>query len=335
MRRLLSSALFAGFAGALFSAGAAQAGCELEKVVTLPAKIDNGRVFIPGAMDGHPVDYMVDLASRTMLLRVAAEAFTVKPTPTGTLDKLAVFGEAAPDQMKVEHLPIHLGGTAINFGAPQQVALLGIDFFANYDVEYDVPHGKITLYKPTGCEKAKLAYWPGPVTVADMVANGVGANIPPFTPYNFPHMNIRIKVHGQDMVAALDSGYAQSSMSLPSAHSVGLTVGGEGMVETAPTVDVVDGYSNPTWLGTVDSIDLGGEIISSAKIRFHSFMVPPGAREARTGTSVRPSRYHGADLMLGADFLIAHRIMVSQSQTKIYFSPAAGADFLGNALSGN
>ncbi len=308
----------------------AQAGCTLETVATLPAKIDNGRVFIPGTMDGHKVDYMVDLAAQTMLLRIAAERFTIKPDNFGSLDKTATFGEPGPDQLVIEHLPLRVGGTSENFGAPQEVALLGMDFFGQFDTEFDVQHGKIILYKPTSCEGAKLAYWPGPSTVADMVSNaGPHLTVPPYTSYNFPHINIRLKVAGQDMVAALDTGYSQSSLSLGAAHTVGLIVGGDGMSETEPTVDVADGFTTPTWVGPVDSVALGDETTRDARLRFRSFIVPPGAAQPRIGTTVRPSRYHGDDMVLGADFLIAHRVFLSQSQTKVYFSPAEGVEFLG------
>lgn len=328
MRLLLSSVLLLGLAGT------AQANCMLEKVTTLPAKIDNGRVFISGTMDGHPVDYMVDLASRTLLLRVAAERFTIKPDNFGSLDKVATFGPAGPDQYIVQHLPLHLGGTAQDFGAPQEVALLGTDFFNWYDVEFDVAHGKITLYNPAGCDSAKLAYWSGPVTAADLVSNATQINMRPFNSYNFPHLNIRLSIDGKEMLAAIDTGYRHSSLSLAAAHTLGLTAGDAGTAEAAPTVDVVDGYSTPTWTGSVGSIAFGQETIAPARIDFRSFILPPGAREPSVGTNLRPSRYHGDDLMLGADFLIAHRIMLSQSQKKIYFSPAEGTSFLAEAATG-
>ncbi len=332
MRLLKSSGFLLGFAGALLASGTASANCSLERVASLPAKIDNGRVFIPGTMDGHPVDYLVDLAAQTTLLISAANDFSIRPDNFGSLDKIATFGAPGPDQLVFQHLPLRVRGTSVNFGQPQEVAVLGIDFFARYDVEFDVQHGKVVLYRPTGCESANLAYWPGPHTVAEMVSNaGPHINVPPYTAFNYPHINIRVKVHGQDMVAALDSGYAQSSLSLAAAHSVGMTVGGEGMSETDPTIDLWDGHITPTWVGSVDSIALGEETASSAKIRFRSFLAPPGSGRASTGSNQRNARYNGDDMVLGADFLIAHRILLSQSQTKVYFSPAEGVEFLGGS----
>jgi predicted aspartyl protease len=325
-----SFGLLLGLVGGLLASGAAQAGCELEKVATLPAKIDKGRVFIPGAIDGQPVDFLVDLAARTTLLRIQAERMTIRPDNLGSLNKVATFGPPGPDQMVIHHLPLRLGGTLENFGAPQEVAVLGTDFFGYYDVEFDVAHEKITLYKPAGCETANLGYWPGPKTVADMVSNTERSisNQPPFTAYNFPHINIRLKVSGQDMIAAIDSGYAHSSLSLAGARSVGLTAGGPGTTEVARTVDLLDGQSSETWAGSVESIAFGQETIAPAKIEFRSFILPEGAVEPRAGTLLRPQRYHGDDVMLGADFLISHRVFLAQSQNKVYFSAADGTPFL-------
>lgn len=312
----------------LLPVGIAHAACTLEKVATLPAKIDNGRVFVSGTMDGHPVEYLVDLASRTLLLRVAAQDFGVRPDFLGSLDKIATFGEPGPDQMVIQHLPLSLGGASASLGTPQQVAVLGTDFFNWYDVEFDVQHGKIVLYKPSGCETVKMAYWSGPVTAADMISNNVQINSPPFNSYNLPHLNIRLSVGGKEMVAAIDTGYRRSSLSLLAAHSLGLTEGGPGTAETGRTVDLLDGYSTPTWTGTVGEVALGDEVISAAKIDFRSFTIPRGAAEPRLGTNRQPSRYHGDDMMLGADFLISHRIFLSQSQKKVYFSPVENVPFL-------
>ncbi|HMA49151.1 MAG TPA: hypothetical protein VKP60_05310, partial [Magnetospirillaceae bacterium] len=214
-------------------------------------------------------------------------------------------------------------------GAPQEVALLGADFFGFYDAEFDVQHGKIILYKPVGCETTKLAYWPGPSSVADMVSNTAHSNLAPLNSYNFPHINLRLTVGGRDMLAALDTGYRRSSLSLVAAHSLGLTVGGVGMAETDPTVDLLDGFSTETWVGGVDSVAFGQEVIAPAKLAFRSFVVPAASREPAVGTHVGHSRYNGDDMMLGADFLIAHRVFISQSQRKVYFSPAETVGFLG------
>lgn len=314
----------------LVLAGAAQANCTLETVARLPAKIDDeGRIFIPGTMDGHPVDYLVDLAALTTLLRIPAERFSITPVGNGNLDKIASFGEPGGDQFMVQNLPLRIAGSAEDFGEPREIALLGMDFFGRYDVEFDVQHGKIVLYRPSNCAATELAYWPGPHSVADMVANTAHSNIPPLNSYNFPHINIRLEVAGQDTLAAIDSGYSLSSIGLGTGYSMNLVLDGPGTIETKPTADLLDGFTTLTWVGTVHAVKLGEETIAPARLNFRSFVMPPGVTESPTGSRVPHVRYDGDDMMLGADFIIAHRLFISQSQKKIYFSPAENASFLG------
>jgi hypothetical protein len=163
-----------------------------------------------------------------------------------------------------------------------------------------------------------------------MVANRQGHNnFPPYTSYNYPQMNIRLQVDGKEMLAAIDTGYSQSTLSTSAAHAAGLAAGGEGVAEIEPTADLFNGFPAPTWSGSVGAVTLGQETIMPAKFAFRSF-----AREGAvdTGGHMRRFRYEGDDMMLGADFLIAHRVFVSQSQLKVYFSPQENATFLGGEI---
>jgi hypothetical protein len=252
----------------------------------------------------------------------------IAPIGSGVLDKIATFGHSGSGQLAFKRLPLRVTGTVQDFGAPQQVALLGMDFFGRYDAEFDVQHGKITLYNPTGCDPAKLADWPGNPSVAEMVPNVVHANVPPLNSYNSPHINIRLKVDGQELLAALDTGYSRSSLSLSTALSLGLELDGPGTIEAQPTADLLDGFQTKTWVGTVRSVELGQEVIPHARIDFRTFKLPPGVAQPEIGTNIGPTRYNGVDMMLGADFLITHRVLISQSQAKLYFSPAGSETFL-------
>jgi hypothetical protein len=207
-----------------------------------------------------------------------------------------------------------MGGSLANFGSPQAVASLGMDFFAHYDVEFDAAHQTLKLFVPTGCESAKLAYWTKHYVAADMVANITRPlNIQPFTVYNFPHIQIRVSVNGQDMLAA--------------AHTAG--VDSDAAPETDSVPDVFDGYSSPARLASFDKIAFGPEMIAAAKAKIHSFNPPAGSAPVATGGLLARERNSGADMVLGADFLISHHVLVSYSQNKVYFSPAEGQTFLG------
>jgi hypothetical protein len=248
------------------------------------------------------------------------------------MEKQATLGPDADHDvaMSVDHLPIRIArdGSLPNFGSPLAMATLGMDFLARYDVELDAAHQTLKLYRPSGCESAKLAYWTKRYVAADMVANITRPlNIEPFTVYNFPHINIRVSVNGHDMLAAINPGYKDSSLSLTAAHAAGVDSDASPRTDSIP--DVFDGYSSPAWMGRFERVGLGAETIAAAELRIHSFNPPPGAAPARTGSLLARQRDLGADMVLGADFFRSHRVLIAYSQNKVYFSPAEGQSFLG------
>jgi hypothetical protein len=334
---LFSRFKYALLAGSVLATGAAQAACNLELSASLPLKVENDRMFIPGHIGEHPVQYLVDLASMNTLLTAAGRDYGVTPDNFRSLPLKAIMGDMekqatlGPDAdhnvaLAVDRLPMRLTGSLANFGSPQAVAVLGMDFCAHYDVEFDTAHQTLNLFKTTGCESAKLAYWTKRYVVADMVANITRPlNVEPYTVYNFPHINLRVSVNGHDMLAAIDTGYRNSGLSLAAAHTAGIETG----PETDPVPDVFDGYSTRAWLSNADQIALGSEVIASAKPHVQSFRPPAGSTTAPIGTIAANTRNFGDDMMLGADFFLSHRVLVSYSQNKVYFSPVDGQTFLG------
>jgi hypothetical protein len=340
MRPVFHAAVAALIAGSGLSA---QAACNLELFAALPLKAENGRLFIPGMIGEHPVDYMVDPGSPTVLLQAAERDFGITPDNYRSLPQKAIMGDMVkqatlgPDAdhnvaLSVEHLPIRTGGTLANFGSPQAVALLGMDFLANYDVEIDAAHQTLNLFRPSGCETARLAYWTKHYVAADMVANITRPiNFPPYTVYNYPHINIRVSVNGHDMLAALNPGYKDSSLSLTAAHTAGIDTSGSPDAGSVP--DVFDGYSTRAWMGSFGAVALGSETIAPAQILFRSFNPPAGSRPAVVGGLLPRQRDEGDDMVLGADFFLSHRVLISYSQNKVYFSPVEGRTFLGGTPS--
>jgi len=332
-------ALLAG--AALLASAGAQAACNLALTAALPLKIENGRLFVPGTIGDHPVEFMLDPGAPTVLLQAAGRDFGITPDNYRSLPLKAVMGDMekqvalGPNAdhdviMSVDHLPIRLVGSLPNFGSPTAVATLGIDFLAYFDVEIDAAHQTLNLFRPDGCKDAKLAYWTKHYVAADMVANITRPlNVEPFTVYNFPHINIRMSVNGHDMVAALNPGDKDSSLSLTAAHEVG--VDSDGAPEADAVPDVFDGYSTRAWMGSFDKLAFGPETIAPAKVKIRSFNAPAGASAPRTGSITNRQRDVGDDMVLGADFLISHRVLISYSQNKVYFSPAEGQSFLGTA----
>jgi hypothetical protein len=297
-----------------------EANCTMEKLASLPATVRDGRIFVPGSIEGHPVEFLVDLAAPTLLLKGASRDFSVFP------NNLHAVPTAMVGNLPVEHLPLKVAGSIANFGAPQAVAILGRDFFYIFDVEFDIHNHVITLFNPKDCQDANLAYWTSNYNVLTMHKNFTHfVNLPPvFSPYIYPHINLDVKLNGRPILAALDSGYRETSVSLTAAHDAGIDRGDAGVAHIDNTPDLLDGYGTQTWLATFDSVSLDSETIRPAALRFHDFW----GGGAQTGTGLPVGGATGSvEMVLGADFLVSHRVLISYSQHKVYFSYAGGTPF--------
>jgi tetratricopeptide (TPR) repeat protein len=72
---------------------------------------------------------------------------------------------------------------------------LGQNFLENYDVEYDLGHGAIRLFKTAGCEHSRLAYWLTPGQQYSTMAIAQVSRSYPFTRAVGYINNLPINIH--------------------------------------------------------------------------------------------------------------------------------------------
>ena len=80
-----------------------------------------------------------------------------------------------------------------------------------------------------------------------------------------------------------------------------------------------------SWIAPLKSFAIGDEVVRSPKIRFANLWLH--TRYERTGSNLRRRIDGLPDMLLGADFLRSHRVLVAHSQRKIYFSYSGGTVF--------
>jgi hypothetical protein len=68
-----------------------------------------------------------------------------------------------------------------------------------------------------------------------------------------------------------------------------------------------------SWTGQFETFAIGDEVIRNPRIRFADLAQHTGDSQA--------------GMLLGADFLHSHRVLVSRSQGKLYFTYAGGTVF--------
>jgi hypothetical protein len=128
------------------------------------------------------------------------------------------------------------------------------------------------------------------------------------------------------MIAQLDSGATFSMLSMVAAGQLGL----DPQTPGATPAGCIRGLGRErldAWLLPLESFAIGEETIRNPKIPFADLW--QHMRADHVGSNLRRPLANLPDMLLGADFLRAHRVLVSQSQHKLYFSYEGGTVFRG------
>jgi len=346
--RPFSTALLLGF-GWLLAGAAGYAGCTMEKAATLPMQVDNGLIYVSGSINGRPVRFLVDTTADSLVLPNPAHDMELFETLDAHMRSFVYYSESGIGPANVEDLGIgelslrnqlvHVIGRRDNFGAPDQIAVLGRDILHRYDVEIDAKHSRITFYTSTGCGTANLAAWDARASAVGMLAgdNRLYYHIIGFDRFITEMRGIFLpaKINGRDVVAILDSGSVQTSISTTAAKTLGVTLSGPGQLRTGDGYSVIFNRRLESWQAPVESLNIGTETLKPASLLVHRV---EGADElsgiSYTGTNLHGRPIYTADLILGADFILSHHVLIAYSQNKVYFTDESGPALNGGAPSG-
>ena len=198
--------------------------------------------------------------------------------------------------MPIPNANFIVGGSDIGSG------LIGQNILGLGDVEYDLPHGAVRLYRTSGCAGVSLAYWAAgkPVTALKLEGSADGL----FK----PHTIATVVLNGVKLRAVFDSGAQGSLLTLDAARRAGVTPDSPGVISTG----VAGGLGSrkvAAWLAQFDSIDIGGELINRPKIAIAQFDLS------------------NADMLIGADFFLTHRMFVGNGSRTMYVTYEGGPLF--------
>ena len=282
------------------------AACQLHST-ELPVRISGTRAIATVGIDGTQVPLMVDTGAFFSFLTYATakqldlplrynDAIRVSgltgrvDTRLTTVDKLELMNTS------ISRVDFVVGGNEPGEGT---MGILGRNILAFTDTEYDLAHGAIRLHVPKGdCDDTRLDYWAGttPVTDLELVQQ---------RRERFPAPLVRAKLAGQPVTALLDSG-ATTLVSTRLARRAGVP---ESTWRPAGLVYGGGRGQAESWIADFDRFEIGGETIRNARLRIADF----DADEA--------------DMLLGIDFFLSHRIFVSKLQSRIYITYNGGPVF--------
>ena len=321
---LLAACLVAGL-GVAGGAIAADAKCKFVRIVDWPVRIVRNQIIVDGAINGQKVGVILDTGTtRSLILRSSAVRLDLPKREAPGRRMYGVGGEskmeiAVVDDFKLgevstKGLQLFVAGEN-DLGEGQDV-LLGEDFLRRFDVEFDLAHGAVRLDQPRDCDGVSLAYWTketaGEVEIEPMEENR-------------PRITLTVHINGQPIEAMLDSGASTSMLTKDDAASLGVTLDTPGVVAGRSSTGL-GGKGVELWSGPFKSFAIGNESIPDIRIRFGDLW--KDTSYTTTGSSVSRKASRTQPMLLGADFLRAHRTLVAHSQQRLYFTYVGGPVFL-------
>ena len=293
----------------LTGATSAHAGCQLQQLAQLPVTIEDGGAIVPAKLNGSDARLTVDTGAFFSMLNPAAILkYSLKTGPlpayltvsgvTGAADiRLTTVKDVAVLGVPMHNVDFLVGEHAVSVGD----GLLGQNLLAVLDTEFDFAGGAIRLMKPVGCGQAALAYW-------DRGDDHYGAMS--IEPIERPDMSIRgyITINGYRLRAQFDTGATRSVLSVDAARRAGVRTTDPGVIDGGAWGGIGRGVAK-TWIAPFNLVDIGGEQVKNTRLRIAQVDLAD------------------ADMLIGADFFLSHRIYVSKSQRKLYFTYNGGPVF--------
>jgi len=292
------------------SPAAAVAACKIGKLAELPVTMTGLKPLVHAGINGTDALFLADSGAFFSLITPAAAAqFKLRLEPTRafitgvggearawltTVRTFTLFDVPFPD------VPFVVAGNELNGAA----GVLGQNVFRilDADVEYDLAHGAIRLWRTHDCREANLAYWardpPLPVSVVEI-------NRPT---REWPHTRSVAFLNGTRIGVIFDTGAGASILRLAAAARAGVKPGEAGVAAGGSTYGVGQRLVQ-TWIAPFESFKIGDEEIRNTHLRVGE-------------TGVRD-----VDMLIGADFFLSHRIYVADSQRKLYFTYNGGTVF--------
>lgn len=299
------------------NAGTADSKCKYQRITELPIWIENGRPVTVGYLNGRKVGILVDTGSGPSFVeRLALERLGVPGFRDVSLRSSGAASEAMAHTVQIQEF--RLGRTVRkdwqvlvspedSFGSDIAVSL-GAEFFRNVDVEFDFPNAAVRLYQAEDCDQTALSYW----------TDGEPANELPIE--RSAQLRLTLQINGQSVRAQIDSGASQSVIDSDLAARLGVTPRSPGVVDGGCSAGL---GRNPieTWIAPFDLVAIGEERIRNPRLRF-------GELSRNVVSRATPSELQRLpEMLLGVDFLRAHRVLVANSQQKIYFTYSGGPVF--------
>ncbi len=227
--------------------------------VAAPAVIDTipspgGRLLVPVTLDGRPTIFEIDTGTDLSLLSPDMAA-ALKLRPAEARKPLIGGADGEPLGTYVTAHSLVVGGmrrgptflvmpprwSVIDARA---TGMLGGDVLSGWDLELDLPHGKVALHPPLRCCAAP-AGWAGKSRAVPVIRRD-------------GHVTVAATLDGKSLQALIDTGATNTSLPIDTARSLfGLAPGDAGVASAAMTI-TTNGGQLATYRTRFRALEVGG-----------------------------------------------------------------------------
>lgn len=287
----------------------AVASCKVDNLVDLPVTMEGMVPMVEASFEGKPVRLEADSGGFFSIVTSATAAhykLKLGPAPNGVYLRgvsgtanfsIATVHDFGLAGLKLHHVPFLVVDSGY---AVENNGVLGQNILGLADAEYDLAGGTIRIMRPHDCADVFLGYW-APARQINVVELE-RTNTEELSTYGTAYVNgIKIKV-------LFDTGASTSFITAAAAARAGVNPDDAGVVPAGQVRGIGHGRVD-TWVAPFATFRMGNEEIRHTHLRIGS------------------GDLGEADMVLGADYFLSHRIFVSYSQKKTYISYNGGPVF--------
>jgi predicted aspartyl protease len=306
------------------SAAAAESACKIIQIAELHVGRRGNSPYTDGEVNGQPVQVLLDTgsydsfitsgAARRMQLHLRDSDRRARGVNGEVTEQFAVVDHLKIGKFVADDLLLHVTGPGLGRTEDDIGFVLGADFFAHFTTEFDLAHDAVRLLQPHDCKPEQLVYWDREYFLADL--DRLGAN----NALLITHLT----VNGVRVSSLLDTGSAITLISTATARRAGVKPGDPGVQPSTPMRGVA-GTPMDTWVGRFDTLNIGDETARNARLRIADLF---GAdRDSGLGSHITRVGDDLPDMILGADFFQAHRVVILPREHAALFTYAGGPVF--------
>ncbi|MXP29527.1 tetratricopeptide repeat protein [Porphyrobacter algicida] len=255
--------------------------------------LDSGAWFsIMSNAKAQELGLRIDQAPRGLMMSGIGGSFRPEVT---TISDFAINGSV------LHRVDFIVGGSDAGSG------LIGRNLLANFDTEFDIAHGSVSIVRPEGdCKHVNFGYWSKsqlPFTVKLLRGEGNG---------KINDFALPVMLNGKEVEAEIDSG-AITLISRRAAERAGIDLDGPDAIP----IERLSGFGRhfeKGWSVRLKSVSIGDETILNPRLTVIDGPIVDGP--------------NAPDMLLGIGYLLSHHLYVSRDQHLIYFTYSGGKPFI-------